>query len=67
MISTEPAYVIRQEDNGTFSVVDSKTGRVAVIGGCVLGKLDAAMAAGLAEDLNGPKTYNEKAGSSEHP
>jgi hypothetical protein len=48
MTSTlEAIYVAKKQDDGTWSVVESKTGQIADIGGCVLRRLDAAMAAGL--------------------
>lgn len=53
MISTlEAIYVAKKQEDGTWSVVESKTGQIADIGGCVLRRLDAAMAAGLVQDLN---------------
>jgi hypothetical protein len=58
MISAaDPVYVARRQDDGTWSIVDSKTGRIADIGGCVLRRLDAAMAAGLVQDLNETATH----------
>jgi hypothetical protein len=47
-----PSYISKREDDGTWSIIDPNTGRVADIGGCVLRRLDADMAAGLVEDLN---------------
>ena len=53
MISpSNPVYVARRLADGTWSIVDTKSGQVADIGGCVLRRLDAAMAAGLVQDLN---------------
>lgn len=53
MISTsDPIYVARRQVDGTWSIVDIKSGEVADIGGCVLRRLDAAMASGLVQDLN---------------
>ncbi len=58
MISAaDPVYVARRQDDGTWSIVDIKTGRIADIGGCVLRRLDAAMAAGLVQDLNDTVTH----------
>jgi hypothetical protein len=58
MISAaDPIYVAKRQDDGTWSIVDSKTGRIADIGGCVLRRLDAAMAAGLVQDLNDTVTH----------
>lgn len=48
----DPVYIARKQDDGTWSIVDSQTGQIADIGGCVLGRLDAAMAAGLVQDFN---------------
>ena len=48
----DPVYVARRQDDGTWSIFESKSGRVADIGGCVLRRLDAAMAEGLVKDLN---------------
>jgi hypothetical protein len=57
MISAlEAIYVAKKQDDGTWSVVENKTGQIADIGGCVLRRLDAAMAAGLVQDLNSTKT-----------
>lgn len=53
MIKADPIYIARRQDDGTWSIVDIKTGRVADIGGCVLRRLDVSMTAGLVRDLNG--------------
>jgi hypothetical protein len=50
--ASDPVYVARRQADGTWSIVDIKSGQVADIGGCVLRRLDAAMAAGLVRDLN---------------
>lgn len=53
MISaSDPAYVARRQADGTWNIVEIKTGQIADIGGCVLRRLDASMAAGLVKDLN---------------
>lgn len=48
----DPGYSSKREDDGSWSIIDRETGTVADIGGCVLRRLDAGMAAGLVEDLN---------------
>lgn len=53
MLNTgDPGYSRKLEDDGSWSIIDRGTGTVADIGGCVLRRLDAGMAAGLVEDLN---------------
>jgi hypothetical protein len=49
----KPVYVARRQNDGAWSIVDIKSGRVADIGRCILRRLDARMAAALVQDLKG--------------
>lgn len=60
MLNTgDPGYSSKREDDGSWSIIDRETGTVADIGGCVLRRLDAGMAAGLVEDLIKPTRSEE--------